>query len=140
MFLSTVGNQIARVYQLEDSLVGTIFLATVSSLPEFVTGLAAVRLSLHALAAGSILGSNVFNLGILGVCDLLFLKGPGAGEGMIAVVMSQTPIRLAGNLTAALLMTVLALFAVQTKTRSAWLVLPLLSLGIYLAALLGAGS
>ncbi len=140
VFLSAVGDQIAQAYQLQDSLVGTIFLATVSSLPEFVTGLAAVRLGLHALAAGSILGSNVFNLGILGVCDLLFLKGPGAGEGMIAVVMAQTPLRLAGNLTAGLLMTVLALFAVRAKTRSAWQVLPLLSLGIYLTALFGGGS
>ena len=71
VWLSHIGDAMATSYALEEGLVGTIFLAAVSSLPELVTGLAAVRAGLLALAAGSILGSNVFNLGILGVADLV---------------------------------------------------------------------
>jgi len=112
IWLSHLGDQVADAYQLEEGLIGTVFLGAVSSLPELVTGLAAVRAGLLALAAGSILGSNVFNLGILGVCELLHVHG-GPDRGPM-IVAANDP-RMAANLAAGFALTLLALWLVRAR-------------------------
>ena len=61
------------------SFVGVILLATATSLPELGTGISSVRLvggeSGANLAAGDAFGSNIFNLMIIGVLDLIWRKG-----------------------------------------------------------------
>ncbi len=142
IWLTSLGDDLAQTYDLGEGLVGTVFLATVSSLPELVTGVAAVRAGLHTLAAGSILGSNIFNMGIFGICDLLYVGGPGEGSGILAAVSTTEPARLFVNTSAALALTLLALWAAKqsgTAGHRATPALPLVTLVIYVVAL-GAGS
>jgi cation:H+ antiporter len=45
-------------------------------MPELVTTLAAVRLRAFDLAAGNLLGSNLFNMLILVIDDIAYVEGP----------------------------------------------------------------
>ena len=56
--------------------VGTALLSFVTSLPELVAALAAVRLGAFDLAVGNLLGSSVFNMFAMGVSDFFLLDGP----------------------------------------------------------------
>jgi cation:H+ antiporter len=59
-----------------DSFVGTLLVATTTTLPELTVTIASVRLGALDMAVGNLVGSNLFNLAILGVDDLAYLKGP----------------------------------------------------------------
>ena len=111
IWLSHLGDQVAQVYGRSQGFVGRLFLAVTSSLPELVTGLAAVRLGLHVMAAGSILGSNVFNLGILGACDLVYQAGAPTGLHLLLAAHQTEPFAAAWSWMAALSMTLLLLVA-----------------------------
>lgn len=76
LLLPQLGETLARESGLGQALVGNLFLATTSSLPEVVVALAAVRLGAVHLAFGNVLGSNLFNFAILALDDLLYLPGP----------------------------------------------------------------
>jgi cation:H+ antiporter len=57
--------------------IGIILLATITSLPEFATGISAVTVAAAPdIAAGDVLGSCVFNLMLIGVIDLFYRPGP----------------------------------------------------------------
>jgi cation:H+ antiporter len=55
---------------------GTLFIAASTSLPEIVVSVAAIRMGTIDLAIGNIFGSNIFNIGILALDDILYTKGP----------------------------------------------------------------
>jgi len=83
------------------TFVGAAFLAVATSLPEIVTGIAAVRLGNLDLALGNLFGSNMFNIFVLpmmkGVSlirgdDLLF--DPGTFNGSQALFTGLLPILL----------------------------------------------
>jgi cation:H+ antiporter len=67
--------RIASGTGLGNTFVGTFLVAVATSLPEAVTAVAAVRMGAPELAAGGILGSNLFNLAIFGVADLFYWRG-----------------------------------------------------------------
>jgi len=85
--LSRYGDVIAEKTGLGRSWVGLVLLATVTSLPELVTGLSAVTLArVPDIAVGDVLGSCVFNLAILVAVDFLHPKDSiyrSAGRGHI---------------------------------------------------------
>lgn len=66
---------IAEYTGLGRSFVGTFFLAISTSLPEIAVSLAAVRMGSIDLAVGNLLGSNLFNILILAIDDILYTKG-----------------------------------------------------------------
>ena len=71
--LSRYGDVIAEKTGVSRTWVGLILLATVTSLPELVTGISAVALAnLPNIALGDALGSCVFNLLIITVLDFLY--------------------------------------------------------------------
>jgi len=60
---------------LSGALIGGILLAAITSLPEFITSIVSTTiLNQPGLAFGNIFGSNFFNLVILAVMDLIFLR------------------------------------------------------------------
>lgn len=61
---------------MSQTLVGTILLATATSLPELVTSVAAVRQGAPTLAVGDILGGNAFEVLFLPFSDLIYSDGP----------------------------------------------------------------
>lgn len=59
-----------------DSFVGTLLVAMATTLPELTVTVAAVRIGALDMAIGNLLGSNLFNLALLGIDDLLYVRGP----------------------------------------------------------------
>ncbi len=70
------GEHLAAASGLGQSFFGTLFIAASTSLPEIVVSVAAIRLGTIDLAIGNIFGSNIFNIGILALDDILYTKGP----------------------------------------------------------------
>lgn len=88
--LPTLGAEVARQTGLGEAFVGSLFIAFTTSLPEVVVSLAAVRLGAVDLAIGNVLGSNLFNMLILAIDDVLYRKGPllaaAEPEHMVTIV------------------------------------------------------
>jgi cation:H+ antiporter len=77
--LPVIGEALAVTMGWEETFVGTIFLAAVTSVPELVISIEAVRIGALDLAIGGILGSNLFDLLILAIEDLAYVDGPLLG-------------------------------------------------------------
>jgi cation:H+ antiporter len=76
LWLPELGAELARQTGLGDAFVGSLFVAITTSLPEIVVSIAAVRIGALDLAIGNVLGSNLFNLLILGLDDVFYRQGP----------------------------------------------------------------
>ena len=70
---SSVG--IAELAGLSTGFVGASLVALVTSLPEVVTAVAAMRIGAYDLAVGNLFGSNIFNIFALGSTDVFYLQG-----------------------------------------------------------------
>jgi cation:H+ antiporter len=75
-WLPFVGEDLAEATGWGQTFVGTLLIAMATTLPEVVTSLAALRMGAIDLAIGGLLGSNLSNLAILAVNDLLYTPGP----------------------------------------------------------------
>jgi len=94
VWLPELGARLADETGLGQAFVGSLFIAVTTSLPEIVVSLTAVRIGAVDLGIASVLGSNLFNLFILGLDDVFYLKGPllaavgdEHGVSVLAVVM-----------------------------------------------------
>jgi cation:H+ antiporter len=95
---------IAEITGLGTTFVGTTLVAVVTSLPELVTTIVAVRLGASDMAIGNLFGSNLFNMFALGLTDFFFLPGRYLAVidpafllvGMLGLLM--TGLGLIGNL------------------------------------------
>ncbi|MBI5752709.1 MAG: sodium:calcium antiporter [Hydrogenophilales bacterium] len=76
LWLPFVGKELALSMGWHESFVGTIFVAFVTSVPELVVTIAALRIGALDMAIGNLLGSNLFDIAILALDDLLYLPGP----------------------------------------------------------------
>jgi cation:H+ antiporter len=73
--LVTASTDIAELTGLGNSFVGTALLSVVTSLPELLAALAAVRMGAFDLAVGNLFGSSVFNMLGVGIADFFYLEG-----------------------------------------------------------------
>ena len=108
IWLAFIGNEIAQVHGWGQSFVGSLILAFSTTLPEITVSFAAMRIGANDMAVANMIGSNLFNMAIIPIDDLLYLKGP------VLVAVSQ------GNLTTALavmLMTILFIAGLRFKPR-----------------------
>ena len=62
------------------TFIGTTLVAIVTSLPELVTTIAAIRIGADDMAIGNLFGSNLFNMFALGLTDLFYTAGPLPGR------------------------------------------------------------
>jgi cation:H+ antiporter len=103
-FLVRSSAQIAEVTGLGAGFIGTILVAMVTSLPELVTTIAAVRIGAYDLAVGNLFGSNAFNIFALGLADAFYLPGRFLGVvdptfALVALLgLILTTMALIGNL------------------------------------------
>jgi len=121
-------NEIAEITGLGASFVGTTLVAAVTSLPEMVTTLAAVKIGADDMAIGNLFGSNMFNMFALGLTDLFYTSGR-----FLAVI--DPSFLLVGML--GLLMTVLALVGNLARLERRVLFIEIDALALVLAYLAG---
>lgn len=76
--LTRCADRIAELSGLGRVLVGSLFLAAATSLPELAVDMGAVRLGSPDLAAGDLMGSSLMNLLILSVLDCAGFSPQGA--------------------------------------------------------------
>jgi len=97
IWIPRVAVDLASFMGWHQTFVGTIFVAISTSLPELMVTLGALRLGAVDLAVGNLLGSNLVNLALLGVMDILYFKGPllravsldHASTGLMAILMTS---------------------------------------------------
>jgi cation:H+ antiporter len=76
LWLPYVGRDIAQAMAWQETFVGTLFVAFATTLPEIVVTISALRIGALDLAVSNLLGSNLFNLVIVAIDDIVYLKGP----------------------------------------------------------------
>jgi cation:H+ antiporter len=69
------GIAIAARTGMSESIVGTLFTAIATSLPELVTSIAAVRRGALTLAVGGIIGGNCFDVLFIAFADIAYREG-----------------------------------------------------------------
>ncbi len=72
--LSYYGDILSKQKKISTAFVGGILIASITSLPEFVTSISAVILDNPSLSFGDILGSNMFNIFSLSIYNLFFFR------------------------------------------------------------------
>jgi cation:H+ antiporter len=101
-------NEIAIMTGVGEGFVGVALVAFVSTMPELVATITAVRMKVYDLAIGNLFGSNMFNMFALGAVDFLFTEGRFLGKISAEFV-------LVGFI--GLLMNVMALIGNQSRIR-----------------------
>ena len=102
IWLAIIGEEVAQVTGWGQSFVGSLFLAFTTSLPEITVSFAAMRIGAVDMAVANMIGSNLFNMTIIPVDDLFYLKGPvlaSVSESNLiiaGVVMLMTLVFIAG--------------------------------------------
>ncbi|MDJ0957326.1 MAG: hypothetical protein QNI91_10725 [Arenicellales bacterium] len=74
--LPFTAKDIAQQMGWYESFVGTLLVALVTSVPELVVTIAAVRLGAVDMAIANLFGSNLFNILVLAIDDMLYIGGP----------------------------------------------------------------
>jgi len=106
IWLATIGDEISQVTGWGQSFVGSLFLAFTTTLPEITVSFAAIRIGAVDMAVANMIGSNLFNLTIIPVIDLIYSKGP------ILAQVSESHLFTAG---AVILMSLLFLAGLRFK-------------------------
>ncbi|MFA5867243.1 MAG: hypothetical protein WC891_04700 [Actinomycetota bacterium] len=129
-FMVNAAQRIAEASGLGATFFGTLFMAIVTSFPELVVSITAVRLGAFDLAVGNLFGSNAFNIFVLVFVDIAYRKG--------ALLAEVANVHLITALFLMLMMGVgLASVAARGKKRNALLVpdsialIVLYALGMY---------
>ncbi|HXH48735.1 MAG TPA: sodium:calcium antiporter [Terriglobia bacterium] len=122
-YLPYVAGQLATITGLGRTFVGSILVALSTSLPEIVVGRAALQMGAVDLAVGNVLGSNLFNLLILAIDDVFFLKGP---------LLSSVSATHAVTACAAMTMTAITMIALMYRSKKRVLLCSWDSIGVFL--------
>lgn len=106
--LARTGIRITQITGLSESFVGVLLTGVVSSMPELITAVTAVRIGALTLAISNILGGNAFDVIIVALSDMAYREGSifqGAGPD------------LATTTVATLLMAVVTLLGLLRRER-----------------------
>ncbi|MCP4422546.1 MAG: sodium:calcium antiporter [Chloroflexi bacterium] len=102
--LVSASTEIAEISGLGTGFIGTALLSLVTSLPELLAALAAMRMNAYDMAVGNLFGSSVFNMLALGIADFFYVDGRFLGDiddnfvlvGLLGLLL--TSMALVGNL------------------------------------------
>ena len=75
-WLAFVGHEMAEITGWGQSFVGSLFIAFTTTLPEITVSFSALRLGAVDLCVANMIGSNLFNMMIIGIDDLFYTEGP----------------------------------------------------------------
>lgn len=76
IWLPFIGVELAQTMGWHKTFVGTLLIAFATSVPELIITIAAVRLGALDMAISNLLGSNLFDIFIIAMDDVLFTAGP----------------------------------------------------------------
>lgn len=76
IWLAFIGEELSGAMKLGENFVGSIFLGLATTLPEITVSIAAIRIGAKELAVANMLGSNLFNMSIIFLNDILYKKAP----------------------------------------------------------------
>lgn len=76
IFLPLIAKEAASLMRWQESFVGTLLVAFITTLPEIIVAVTAVRIDALDMAIGNIFGSNLFNMAILAIEDVVYKPGP----------------------------------------------------------------
>jgi cation:H+ antiporter len=137
IWLAYIGEELARLLSLGQNFIGSLFLGFATTLPEITVSIAALRIGAKELAVANMLGSNLFNMSIIFLNDVLYRRAP------IFNVLSQQHIFTA---LVVILMTVIVcsglILEQKKKTKlglsnyAVWLIIVFI-LGAYINFILG---
>ena len=74
--LSTSADEIAARTGVEASIIGFVLLALSTALPEISSVTSAIRLRQYEMAVGDVFGTNLFNLALIFLADLIYAGDP----------------------------------------------------------------
>ncbi len=97
---------------LGETFVGSLFLAIVTSLPELMATIGAVKLGLFDMAIGNIFGSNMLNIVLMPISDILYRTGS------IYAYLSSTHILTA---VAGILLTMIVIIGIIYRSKKSFL-------------------
>ena len=134
--LAQVANSLADLTGWGTTFMGTIFLAIVTSLPELVTSITAIKIKAFDLAIGIVLGANILNMTIPFFSDIFY-----AGPPILSVVSPQHII----SALMAIILTSIAIASIVYKPKksvfslgiAAWLIFLGYFLGIFIIFKIG---
>ena len=72
--LSYYADALSKQTKIGTAFIGGLLVASITSIPEFVTSISAVILDNPTLSFGDIIGSNMFNIFVLSVYNIYFFK------------------------------------------------------------------
>ena len=107
-WLANIANTIVENTKINESFVGSLFMAFVSSLPELTVSLAALRAKSLEMSIGNILGSNFFDSCIIPFMDIVYRP-----TAIMAQVKTITPIVSIG----ALLLTLIVVLSLLRERK-----------------------
>lgn len=138
-YMVSSAQEIAIITGLGTTFVGTLFLAAVTSFPELVVSISAVRIRAFDLAVGNLFGSNSMNILIIFFSDIAFRGG--------ALLSSVSPAHIVTILFLLLIMGI-GIAGISFRARKKYLLLVPVSVlmmilyvvGMYVLLLVSAGK
>jgi cation:H+ antiporter len=115
--LASSGETIADLTGWGSSFVGTFFVAMSTSLPELATCFAALKIGAKDLAIGNVIGSNLFNIGVVTFTDDLLYPGDVFGGFLGSISPVHLITVFAGIGMTATIWFTLALSSRRSRTR-----------------------
>jgi cation:H+ antiporter len=97
------GDVIAEKAGLSGNRIGLVLLASATSLPELVVTVAALRIGAPDMAIANLLGSNLFDMAIVAIDDLLYAQGPILSRVSIHAVSAMSAVVMIGIVIVGLL-------------------------------------
>ena len=76
IWLAYIGEELSIILNLGKNFVGSLFLGFATTLPEITVSVAAIKLGAREMAVANMLGSNLFNMTIIFINDILYRKAP----------------------------------------------------------------
>jgi cation:H+ antiporter len=95
--LPLTAEHVAEAMNWEQSFVGTVFVALATVMPEMAVTFSAFRIGALDMAISNLFGSNLFNLLILALDDLAYLKGSLLADvSSVHLISAQSAIMMTG--------------------------------------------
>jgi cation:H+ antiporter len=95
--LPLTAEHVAQTMGWQRSFVGTVFVALATSMPEVAVTFSAFKIGALDMAISDLFGSNLFDLVIIALDDLAYLKGPLLADvSTVHLVSAQSAIMMTG--------------------------------------------